>query len=274
MIAIVGSRNASAAGAKFAERLARELGDAGFVIVSGLARGIDAAAHRASLESGTIAVLAGGHDHIYPAEHVPLADSIREHGVLLSEMPLSWEPRGARFSPPQPADLRIVARRRDRRGGAALRFADHRAHGARAGPRSVRGAGLAARSARGRHQRSAQARRDARHRSRRCDRRDRAHSRPADRCRGRTSRNAMRRMPAANPQATSGGGSWRCSARPRSRSTTWSGCPARARATVRMVLLELELAGRLERQAGGRVALSVTSCARRSSNCADQKYTH
>lgn len=97
MIAIVGSRNASAAGAKFAERLAQELGDAGFVIVSGLARGIDAAAHRASLNSGTIAALAGGHDHIYPAEHVPLADNIREHGVLLSEMPLSWEPRGRDF---------------------------------------------------------------------------------------------------------------------------------------------------------------------------------
>ena len=97
MLAIVGSRNASAAGAKFAERLARELGEAGFVIVSGLARGIDAAAHRASLASGTIAVLAGGHDHIYPAEHVPLAESIREQGVLLSEMPMSWEPRGRDF---------------------------------------------------------------------------------------------------------------------------------------------------------------------------------
>lgn len=97
MIAIVGSRNASAAGAKFAERLAHELGEAGFVIVSGLARGIDAAAHRASLETGTVAVLAGGHDHVYPAEHVPLASSIREHGVLLSEMPLSWEPRGRDF---------------------------------------------------------------------------------------------------------------------------------------------------------------------------------
>ena len=60
-IAIVGSRNASAAGVKFAERMARDLGDAGYVVVSGLARGIDAAAHRASLETGTIAVLAGGH---------------------------------------------------------------------------------------------------------------------------------------------------------------------------------------------------------------------
>ena len=75
MVAIVGSRNASAAGMKFAERIARDLGDAGFVIVSGLARGIDAAAHRASLASGTVAVLAGGHDHIYPAEHVAAAAS-------------------------------------------------------------------------------------------------------------------------------------------------------------------------------------------------------
>jgi DNA processing protein len=97
MIAIVGSRNASAAGAKFAERLACELGDAGFVIVSGLARGIDAAAHRASLVSGTVAVLAGGHNHIYPDEHVPLADSICERGAVLSEMPMSWEPRGRDF---------------------------------------------------------------------------------------------------------------------------------------------------------------------------------
>jgi DNA processing protein len=71
-IAIVGSRNASAAGLKFAERMARALGAAGFVIVSGLARGIDAAAHRASLQTGTIAVLAGGHDCTYPAEHVEL----------------------------------------------------------------------------------------------------------------------------------------------------------------------------------------------------------
>src|SRR6266849_874540 len=62
MVAIVGARNASAAGVRFAERLARELGEAGFAIVSGLARGIDAGAHRGSLASGTIAALAGGHD--------------------------------------------------------------------------------------------------------------------------------------------------------------------------------------------------------------------
>jgi DNA processing protein len=97
MIAVVGSRNASAAGAKFAERIARELGDAGFIVVSGLARGIDAAAHRMTLTSGTIAVLAGGHDHIYPAEHVPLLEQILPAGAAVSEMPLGWEPRGRDF---------------------------------------------------------------------------------------------------------------------------------------------------------------------------------
>jgi DNA processing protein len=97
MIALVGSRNASAAGAKFAERIARELGDAGFIVVSGLARGIDAAAHRASLTSGTVAVLAGGHDHVYPAEHVPLVEQILPAGCAITEMPLGWEPRGRDF---------------------------------------------------------------------------------------------------------------------------------------------------------------------------------
>ena len=97
MIGVVGSRNASAAGMKFAERIARELGDAGFIVVSGLARGIDAAAHRSSLSSGTVAVLAGGHDHIYPAEHVPLLEQILPAGAAVTEMPLGWEPRGRDF---------------------------------------------------------------------------------------------------------------------------------------------------------------------------------
>ena len=74
MIAMVGSRNASAAGVKIAEKLARDLGAAGLVVVSGLARGIDAAAHRASVATGTVAVLAGGHDSIYPPEHAPLVE--------------------------------------------------------------------------------------------------------------------------------------------------------------------------------------------------------
>jgi DNA processing protein len=97
LVAIVGSRNASAAGVKFAERLARDLGEAGFAIVSGLARGIDAAAHRASLGSGTIAVLAGGHERIYPAEHVDLLEQILTEGAAVSEMPLAWEPRARDF---------------------------------------------------------------------------------------------------------------------------------------------------------------------------------
>jgi DNA processing protein len=97
MIAIVGARNASAAGVKFAERIARELGEAGFGIASGLARGVDAGAHRASLKTGTIAVLAGGHDCIYPPEHTSLADSILANGALISEMPPGWEPRARDF---------------------------------------------------------------------------------------------------------------------------------------------------------------------------------
>src|SRR5438309_4861716 len=97
MVAIVGSRNASGAGLKFTQIIARELGEAGFVVVSGLARGIDAAAHRASLASGTVAVLAGGHDRIYPADHAPLLEAILENGAAIGEMPLGWEPRARDF---------------------------------------------------------------------------------------------------------------------------------------------------------------------------------
>ena len=97
-IAIVGSRNASGAGLKFAGTLARDLGEAGFVIASGLARGIDQAAHRASLESGTVAVLAGGHDRIYPPEHEDLLATIIESGgAAISEMPLGHVPRARDF---------------------------------------------------------------------------------------------------------------------------------------------------------------------------------
>src|SRR6516162_9108809 len=98
MIAIVGSRNASAAGLKFASQLARELGEAAFVIVSGLARGIDQSAHRASVASGTVAALAGGHDRIYPPEHDKLvAEIVGGGGAAISEMPLGHEPRARDF---------------------------------------------------------------------------------------------------------------------------------------------------------------------------------
>jgi DNA processing protein len=98
MIAVVGSRNASGAGLKFAGTLARDLGEPGFVIVSGLARGIDQAAHRASLASGTVAVLAGGHDRIYPPEHEDLlAAIICNGGAAISEMPIGHVPRARDF---------------------------------------------------------------------------------------------------------------------------------------------------------------------------------
>jgi len=97
MTAIVGARNGSAIGQKFTRMLSSELGRAGFVIVSGLARGIDTAAHTAAIERGTVAVLAGGIDSIYPPENADLHDAIGEKGVLLSEMPPGYRPRGQDF---------------------------------------------------------------------------------------------------------------------------------------------------------------------------------
>ena len=96
-IAMVGARNASVAGTRYAAQLAREFGEAGFVVVSGLARGIDSAAHRASISTGTIAVLAGGHAKPYPAENEKLLEAILETGAAVSEMPHRWEPRARDF---------------------------------------------------------------------------------------------------------------------------------------------------------------------------------
>ena len=79
-VAIVGSHNCSAAGHAFARRIAAQLSEAGLVIVSGLARGIDGAAHAAALERGTVAVLAGGLDNIYPPEHADLHNEIAISG--------------------------------------------------------------------------------------------------------------------------------------------------------------------------------------------------
>ena len=97
LVAIVGSRNASAAGVKITAQLTRGLCAAGFAIASGLARGIDAAAHRASAATGTIAVLAGGQDRVYPPEHADLLDDILRTGLALTEMPFGWEPRARDF---------------------------------------------------------------------------------------------------------------------------------------------------------------------------------
>ena len=97
-IAIVGARNCSLSASKFATIMAEELGLAGFTIVSGLARGIDAAAHKASLQTGTIAVLAGGLDRIYPPEHAELyARIIESDGAVISERPFGYTARGNDF---------------------------------------------------------------------------------------------------------------------------------------------------------------------------------
>ena len=86
-VAIVGARQASAIGRKLARDIAADLSHQGFAIASGLARGIDGEAHAASLDGGTIAVLAGGIDHIYPPQHDRLYSAIRENGILVSESP-------------------------------------------------------------------------------------------------------------------------------------------------------------------------------------------
>jgi DNA protecting protein DprA len=104
-IAVIGARNASASGLALAAQLARAIGRAGHVIVSGLARGIDARAHQTAIETGTIAVVAGGLGNIYPAEHQNLLEQILEEGAAISEMPFGWEARGRDF----PRRNRIVA---------------------------------------------------------------------------------------------------------------------------------------------------------------------
>lgn len=96
-IAIVGARDASAAGLLFAQTLARDLGAAGLTIVSGLARGVDARAHRASLETGTVAVLAGGLDRPYPPQNLDLYGEIVRVGAAVSEMPLGAVARARDF---------------------------------------------------------------------------------------------------------------------------------------------------------------------------------
>ena len=97
MVAIVGARNASALARKFTDTLARELGFAGLVVVSGLARGIDASAHEAALAVGTVAVVAGGVDIVYPPENEKLYAAIRDQGVIVSEMRLGEAPQARHF---------------------------------------------------------------------------------------------------------------------------------------------------------------------------------
>lgn len=104
-VAIVGARNASAAACRFARGLAHDLGTEGLVVVSGLARGIDSAAHDGALESGTIGVIAGGIDIFYPAENQSRQEAMFERGLVLAEMPPGTEPRARHF----PYRNRIIA---------------------------------------------------------------------------------------------------------------------------------------------------------------------
>jgi DNA processing protein len=97
MIAIVGARNASALARKFTDMLSRELGFAGLVVVSGMARGIDASAHEAALAVGTVAIVAGGVDIIYPPENDNLYAAIRNQGAIVSEMRLGEAPQARNF---------------------------------------------------------------------------------------------------------------------------------------------------------------------------------
>lgn len=104
-IAMVGARNASAAGCQFAQKLAKDLGEHGFIVASGLARGIDTFVHKGALAGGTVAVIAGGIDNIYPPENAILYEQIKENGAIVSEQPFGAIP----FSGAFPGRNRIIA---------------------------------------------------------------------------------------------------------------------------------------------------------------------
>ncbi len=96
-IGIVGARNASAAGVRFTEKIAGDLGQSDMAVISGLARGIDTAAHRGSLKTGTIAVMAGGIDVVYPPENKNLFARVAEDGLVVCEMPIGTKPQARHF---------------------------------------------------------------------------------------------------------------------------------------------------------------------------------
>ncbi len=105
MIAVVGARNASASGNRFARQIAADLGAEGFVVASGLARGIDASAHQGALGTGTVTVVAGGVDTVYPAENAALHERIIAEGAMIGELPLGTAPQASHF----PRRNRIIA---------------------------------------------------------------------------------------------------------------------------------------------------------------------
>lgn len=97
MVGIVGARNASLNGRRFAHNMARQLGEAGFTVVSGFARGIDTAAHEGAFATGTLAVLAGGIDIVYPPENAGLYDRLAESGLVVAECALGTQPTARHF---------------------------------------------------------------------------------------------------------------------------------------------------------------------------------
>jgi DNA processing protein len=97
MVAVVGARNASASGRRLARDLAAGLAEAGVIVVSGMARGIDAAAHLGALDKGTVAVLAGGADYVYPEENRSLYEALLRDGAVVAELPLGTEPQARHF---------------------------------------------------------------------------------------------------------------------------------------------------------------------------------
>lgn len=256
LVAIVGSRNASGAGLKFTQMIARELGEAGFAVVSGLARGIDAAAHAASLATGTIAVLAGGHAHIYPPEHKDLLDAILPAGAALSEMPLGWEPRGRDFPRRNRLisglSLGVVIVEAAKRSGSLItaRFALEQGRevfavpGSPLDPRAEGTNGLIKQGAT-------------------------PVTEAADIVSVQRSITEEKELPAREPESRSGGAGDEVEPAPdeRARIVALLG-PAPLQiddlvrlsksspAVVRMVLLELEIAGRLERHGGGLISLA------------------
>jgi len=147
IVAVVGARNASANGRRIASELSAGLGEAGIVVGSGMARGIDAAAHLGALHSGSVAVVAGGADIVYPEENRGLYDALVERGAGYCRIAARHRASGAPFPAPQPHHLGDGAGRRRRRGGGEIGLADHRAFRLGAGAGSLRGAGLTARSA-------------------------------------------------------------------------------------------------------------------------------
>ena len=104
-IGIVGTRNSSANGCAITRKISAQIGEAGFVTISGLARGVDTEAHKATLETGTIAVVAGGLDSVYPPENEKLFKQIEQQGLLLTENPIGTQPQARHF----PQRNRIIA---------------------------------------------------------------------------------------------------------------------------------------------------------------------